>query len=447
MHQPPAPNNTPVSAVAHTYRPFYLSSEDSAPADSYVAAAKEYLKNENMYSPFYVNLSSERGSPCSLSDRTTQSQIPREKVVSVSAALPTEPQVDELAIAERKFINLVSGSSLGVGRGLKSCTSAVQVSPEFELDGRVVTLIDTPGFDDTSKSDVDVLNMIALFLAESFKDGRKLAGVIYMHRISDFRVGGISRRNFKMFRELCGDSTLKNVVIATNMWGEGSREIGEAREMELATDDAFFRPVLDKGASMLRHDDGLSSAHAIIRHLLQNKPRPLRIQRELVEEKKDLAQTAAGQELDRELAEQMVKHKNEMKELEAVLNAAIKEKDEEYRQELQLEMHKFEQELGRMQSDSEKLASESAQKSIELEHRLHEMDEQRAQDELAAARYREQIATLNQSLEQTANMSVEVQADLQRQLREAMDRLEQAPRHGGFFVNLGTALDKLFGIH
>ena len=35
----------------------------------------------------------------------------------------------------------------------------------FELDGRYITLIDTPGFDDTTKSDADVLKMIAAFLA------------------------------------------------------------------------------------------------------------------------------------------------------------------------------------------------------------------------------------------------------------------------------------------
>ena len=40
----------------------------------------------------------------------------------------------------------------------------------------------------------------------------KLSGVIYMHRISDFKMGGISRRNFHMFRSLCGEKTLKNVV-------------------------------------------------------------------------------------------------------------------------------------------------------------------------------------------------------------------------------------------
>jgi predicted GTPase len=37
----------------------------------------------------------------------------------------------------------------------------------FELDGRSITLIDTPGFDDTTKSDTDILKMIAGFLQTS----------------------------------------------------------------------------------------------------------------------------------------------------------------------------------------------------------------------------------------------------------------------------------------
>ena len=48
---------------------------------------------------------------------------------------------------------------------LESCTAEVQVADEFTLDGKMVTLIDTPGFDDTSKSDTEILKMIALFLA------------------------------------------------------------------------------------------------------------------------------------------------------------------------------------------------------------------------------------------------------------------------------------------
>ncbi|OJA17375.1 hypothetical protein AZE42_03889 [Rhizopogon vesiculosus] len=66
------------------------------------------------------------------------------------------------------FINKASGSSLPVGRGLESCTSEVRTSRPFVVSGRVVTLIDTPGFDDTTRSDTDILSMIAAYLSKTY---------------------------------------------------------------------------------------------------------------------------------------------------------------------------------------------------------------------------------------------------------------------------------------
>ena len=63
-----------------------------------------------------------------------------------------------------QFINLTSGSDLATSGSLESCTKDVQFGKPFDLDGRRVVLIDTPGFDDTKLSEVDVLNMIAAFL-------------------------------------------------------------------------------------------------------------------------------------------------------------------------------------------------------------------------------------------------------------------------------------------
>ena len=66
-----------------------------------------------------------------------------------------------------KFINRVSGSSLRIGTGLESCTDEVHAVDAFALDGRPVVLIDTPGFDDSSKSDTEVLKLIAAYLAST----------------------------------------------------------------------------------------------------------------------------------------------------------------------------------------------------------------------------------------------------------------------------------------
>ena len=64
-----------------------------------------------------------------------------------------------------QFINRASGSNLKVGKALNSCTAEVALADVFTLDERRVILIDTPGFDDTSRSDTDILRMIAAYLA------------------------------------------------------------------------------------------------------------------------------------------------------------------------------------------------------------------------------------------------------------------------------------------
>lgn len=60
---------------------------------------------------------------------------------------------------------MASGSNLRIGACLESCTSEIQLADQFILDERPIMLIDTPGFDDTYKTDADILKMIAAFLA------------------------------------------------------------------------------------------------------------------------------------------------------------------------------------------------------------------------------------------------------------------------------------------
>ena len=54
-----------------------------------------------------------------------------------------------------------------VGNGLESCTATVQTC-SFSLHDHTVTLIDTPGFDDTNLSDTEVLKRIALHLEVAY---------------------------------------------------------------------------------------------------------------------------------------------------------------------------------------------------------------------------------------------------------------------------------------
>lgn len=151
----------------------------------------------------------------------------------------------------------------------------------------------------------------------------KLSGAIYIHRISDVRMGGTSTRNFKLFRGLSGDAMLRNVVIVTNMWSQVALDVGQAREEELKSDHDFFKPVLDGGAQIKRHDNTSTSARDIVCSIAFKDPLPLRIQMELVDEHKVITETAAGAELGRELHEQATRYEEERCRLQDEMNEGI----------------------------------------------------------------------------------------------------------------------------
>ena len=139
-----------------------------------------------------------------------------------------------------------------------------------------------------------------------------------MHRISDNRMGGLSLRNFKMFKEMCGIEAAKNVAIVTSMWDEVHAGRGEAREKELRS--LFFKPILDQGAQLLRNDNTQHSALRIIAHFIENQPVPLRIQQEIVDEHKHLDKTGAGAVLLKELEKQQELYRNEINALKEEMN-------------------------------------------------------------------------------------------------------------------------------
>ena len=174
-----------------------------------------------------------------------------------------------------------------------------------------------------------------------------------------------------MFRELCGDKTLKNVVLVTNMWGEVSPEDGQDREDQLSGD--FFKSVLDKGAQMVRHHNTAESAHDIIRRIINNHPAVLQIQHELVDEQKDIVDTAAGEVINKELNELMRRHQVELKKVQEEMMQAMKEKDEETRQELEDERKKMQERMDKIKKDSDEMTSRYAEEKERMEDKMKQM--------------------------------------------------------------------------
>lgn len=273
----------------------------------------------------------------------------------------------------------------------------------------------------------------AIKYPDRYEHGSKLTGVLYIHRISDNRFTGIAGRNFKMFRELCGDSTLRNVVLVTNMWGTIPQDAGEAREEELTTN--FFKPVLDKGAQIARHHNTIQSAHDIIRRIIRNQPAALRIQRELVDEGKNIIHTAAGEAINEELNKQIRRHQAEMKILQEEMTQAIKDHHEEIRQELEEDRRRLQDHINKVKMDAESMASKYDEEKKRMEEMIRRMQEQARQEmERTEAAYRQQIGELNRQLEASAGASAAERQALEQQINQLQHHLNNTPRGWGWDV-------------
>ncbi|KAJ3484493.1 hypothetical protein NLI96_g5619 [Meripilus lineatus] len=326
------------------------------------------------------------------------------------------------------FINLASDGSLPVSDELVSCTSEIVLSNVFEIDGRRIVIIDTPGFDDTSKPDSEILSMIASYLNESYKAGMTLSGLLFMHRISDTRMGGISRRNFRMFRKLCGDETLKNVLVVTTMWDSVTLQLGNARETQLKSDDRFFKPVLDQGGAMVRHDNTREGAQAILRRILNNHPAPVRLQREMVDEGKKITEIGAADELKREMAELVERHTREIAQIKKEMEEALKDRDEASHRELEEVKNQLENELKRHEQDRNMLSDAYAAEKKKTEETMARYMEEMKQERISREEANRRLGTLQQALLKSRDEAHEKECLL---LKQQIAELQRPPPKRG----------------
>jgi hypothetical protein len=118
--------------------------------------------------------------------------------------------------------------------------------------------------------------------------------------------------------KIIGDAALQNTQIVTTMWDRVTDAEGSYRLEQLSKGEDMFKPALDKNAGITRHNNTYEMAEATILNILNNSKPPfeLAIQKELVDENKELPQTGAGIEVDKLAAELIKKHQEEVAELD-----------------------------------------------------------------------------------------------------------------------------------
>jgi len=225
-----------------------------------------------------------------------------------------------------------------LGKGTRDIASL-----QMEIDGRPVTLIDTPGFDDTNLSDGEVLKIIAEWLGIMYENRVLLTGVILLQPVDGNRAYGSEAKRTQLFRQICGKDTYENVVIATTMWSKlrnRSEGVDRVRQREESGD--FWANLVNNGegksAKLVEYHDNVDSAHNIIRMVMENTKKPLKLQVELHESQGRLIDTTAGQQVDAELGATTAK---KIKELHACEMRQFKEQYKEDIEKLKAEIQRL----------------------------------------------------------------------------------------------------------
>ena len=288
------------------------------------------------------------------------------------------------------FVNAITEKGLTVGHGLDSCEYSLSTAFPFihlsnsssngtagtqeiqtantTINGREVWFIDTPGFDDTNRSDVDILATIANWVQQANHERKHLSGIIYFHRITDTRMEGSSMKNLRMFRELCGEKNFSNVILCTTMWDKVEEEEGRRREQELRSKETFWASLVSRGAQVVQHrgPDLAASARKIAESLIQKDTIVLQLQEEL-EQKGSLSDTSAGRLLNSEIEGIKKQHQEEMAALRAEMQT------NGGKEEMEFLMESLKKEIEGMRKATEDLEKLRAEDKKFYDQRLSEM--------------------------------------------------------------------------
>ncbi|KAJ8124768.1 hypothetical protein O1611_g8872 [Lasiodiplodia mahajangana] len=141
------------------------------------------------------------------------------------------------------------GCNVETSDGGESCTQVCREYPTKHRFGQnPIMLIDTPGFEDPARDNVDILKEITRHV-------KGVSGIIYLHRCTDSRLDGDRRLNFEIIKAICGTEFYSRVVICSTFWDQTSGAPSRShltqhvdRMESLLNDPTAFGEVMKMGA-------------------------------------------------------------------------------------------------------------------------------------------------------------------------------------------------------
>jgi len=180
--------------------------------------------------------------------------------------------------------------------GIPCCT--------YKQNGKKITLLDTPGFDDASRSSAEILENIANFLSGIGDQGIYLSGIILLQPIQGVEMQGSEKKLIRLIEDVVGKDNFERVILATTQWNKlKSKKEGLSKQEKWKAEKNCWGGMVEHGAQVVKHDDNKSSARKIVGMILDIKtpPAPLQLQLELAANQFAIASTTAGIRIMEEL--------------------------------------------------------------------------------------------------------------------------------------------------
>lgn len=166
----------------------------------------------------------------------------------------------------------------------------------MQILNRKVHLIDTPGFDDSERTDGETLQELTYWLAAAYERKIQLSGLVYLHRITDTRLQGSASQGLAIFKKMCGEENYHGIVIATTRWDEiAPEQMASASKRQQDLRERAWGDIFKGGGYIVALSAARIDAMNIIRHIVcKNYRLTLAFQRQIVDEERPIYETDAG---------------------------------------------------------------------------------------------------------------------------------------------------------
>ena len=214
-----------------------------------------------------------------------------------------------------------------------------------------------------------VLLEVRLIEVFRYPTGAKLTGIVFVHLVG-YAVGTSLQSSIGAMEELCGDLTLKNLVIMIHQKpGKVTDDAAEAQlQSELSNPDGSVQAAVRRGAKIYRCTDASKPDLGALRIILGRRSVIPEVQQEPINKGSESEQTAVQpvepskdkevEELRRKLEEQKKLFKKRIAEMQSKEESTRKEMVREHYQELEEQQRSAQQEADGLRKRIAELQSE-----------------------------------------------------------------------------------------